>query len=85
MIYVNNLKDNDIKLKKLTVESNHGIALVLVSFPFLIGSKQLRVITQPIRNKLGVGISLTSKSHCLVKPMVVLVSACVISSSLRFP
>lgn len=60
MIYVNNLKDNDVKLKKIDIT---GIALVL--FPFLISSKQLRVITQPMRSKLGVGISLTSKSNCL--------------------
>ena len=56
----------------MTVESNHAIALVLLSFAFLIGSKKLWVITQPIRNKLGIGIGLTSKSNCLVKPMVVL-------------
>ena len=39
----------------MTVESNHAIALVLLSFAFLIGSKKLWVITQPIRNKLGIG------------------------------
>ena len=69
----------------MTVQSNHAIALVLVSFPFLIGSKKLWVITQPIRNKLGIGVSLTSKSNCLVKPMVVLVLGCVTPSCLRFP
>ena len=69
----------------MTVESNHAIALVLASFPFLIGSKKLRVITQPIRNKLGIGIGLTSNSKCLVKAMKVLVLGCVTPSCLRFP
>ena len=53
----------------MTVESDHAISLVLVSFPFLSASEKLRVITQAIRSKLSIGIGITGKSNCLVKPM----------------
>ena len=69
----------------MTVESDHAIALVLVSFPFLSASEKLRVITQAIRSKLSIGIGITGKSNCLVKPMVVLVLGCFMPSCLRFP
>ena len=72
-------------IERFSNESNHAIALVLASFPFLIGSKKIRVITQPIRNKLGIGIGLTSNSNCLVKAMMVLVLSCVTPSCLCFP
>ena len=47
----------------MTVVSNHVIALVLVLVGSLVGSKKcLVIITPPIRNKQGIGVSFTSKS-----------------------
>ena len=45
----------------MTVESNHAIALVLFLVGFLIGFKQLGVITLPIINMEGIGVGLTDR------------------------
>ena len=58
---------------QMTVESNHAIALVLVLVAFRMGSKNGEYCYYSTSYKQGIGVGLTSRSSCLVKPSVVLV------------
>lgn len=45
----------------MSVESNHTIDLILVSVPFLFGSKRYRAMTLPIRNMQVICVGLRRK------------------------